>query len=219
MAYIYQIENDINHKKYIGKTEFSIEKRFKEHCRDSRKNELKTRPLYSAMQKYGESHFHISLIEETNNPNEREKYWIEKLGTFKNGYNATLGGDGIKYIDYDLVIATYLQVKNEVKVAQQLNISKDSVCHILKECKIETLSSKEVSHLYLSNPINQYTLTGEYIQSFASAKDAVRFIFQSNNIPSGAVSHITDVCKGRRKTAYKYIWKYANNMANNKVIT
>ena len=29
MAYIYKIENDINGKLYIGKTEFSIEKRFK----------------------------------------------------------------------------------------------------------------------------------------------------------------------------------------------
>ena len=28
MAYIYQIVNDINGKIYVGKTEFSIEKRF-----------------------------------------------------------------------------------------------------------------------------------------------------------------------------------------------
>ena len=30
--------------------------------------------------------------------NEREKYWIEYYGSFKNGYNATLGGDGKAYI-------------------------------------------------------------------------------------------------------------------------
>ena len=29
MAYIYKITNDINQKIYIGKTEFSVEKRFK----------------------------------------------------------------------------------------------------------------------------------------------------------------------------------------------
>jgi hypothetical protein len=29
MAYIYKIENDINGKVYIGKTELTIEKRFK----------------------------------------------------------------------------------------------------------------------------------------------------------------------------------------------
>ena len=31
MAYIYQITNDINGKIYIGKTERTIEERFKEH--------------------------------------------------------------------------------------------------------------------------------------------------------------------------------------------
>lgn len=35
MAYIYQIVNDVNEKVYVGKTEFSIQKRFKEHCSDA----------------------------------------------------------------------------------------------------------------------------------------------------------------------------------------
>lgn len=56
------------------------------------------------MRKYGIENFHIELIEETTNPEEREKYWIEYLGTYKNGYNATLGGDGKHYLDYDLII-------------------------------------------------------------------------------------------------------------------
>ena len=34
------------------------------------------------------------MIEETDIPEEREKYWIEYFGSFKNGYNATIGGDG-----------------------------------------------------------------------------------------------------------------------------
>ena len=101
MAYIYQIQNDINGKIYIGKTEFSIEKRWKEHCRDYKKESEEKRPLYLAMNKYGIEHFHISLLEETDNPEERECYWIEKLGSFKYGYNATIGGDGRKYLDYD----------------------------------------------------------------------------------------------------------------------
>ena len=100
MAYIYQIQNDINGKIYVGKTEFSIEKRFKEHCRDYKKEHCEKRPLYAAMRKYGIEHFHISLLEETDDPEEREKYWIEKLDSFKNGYNATTGGDGKKYIDF-----------------------------------------------------------------------------------------------------------------------
>lgn len=56
--------------------------------------------------------FHIELIEETDNPSEREMYWINTLQTYKYGYNATLGGEGKRYIDHDLVIQTYLKVQN-----------------------------------------------------------------------------------------------------------
>ena len=105
MAYIYQITNKINGKVYIGKTEFSIEKRFKEHCRDFLREKNEKRPLYAAMRKYGVENFEISLIEETDNPNEREIFWIEYFGTFKYGYNATLGGDGTIIYNHNLIIS------------------------------------------------------------------------------------------------------------------
>lgn len=63
MAYIYIIENDINDKKYIGKTAFSIEKRWAEHCRDCKREHLEKRPLYRAMNKYGIQHFKIRELE------------------------------------------------------------------------------------------------------------------------------------------------------------
>ena len=63
MAYIYKIINDVNDKIYIGKTECSIEKRFKEHCKDAFKERNEKRPLYAAMKKYGIDHFHIEEIE------------------------------------------------------------------------------------------------------------------------------------------------------------
>lgn len=113
MAYIYQITNEINGKIYVGKTNFSIEKRFKEHCRDAFKERNEKRPLYAAIQKYGIENFSVKLLEETDNPEERERFWIEKLGSFKYGYNATLGGDGKRYLDYDLIVATYQEIKSE----------------------------------------------------------------------------------------------------------
>lgn len=59
------------------------------------------------MRKYGCESFEIQCIEvvEEHRACERERYWIEYYGTFKNGYNATHGGDGKPYIDYDLVLA------------------------------------------------------------------------------------------------------------------
>lgn len=48
MAFIYKIINDINDKVYLGKTEFSIEKRFQEHCADAFRDRNEQRPLYAA---------------------------------------------------------------------------------------------------------------------------------------------------------------------------
>ena len=91
MAYIYKITNDINGKIYIGKTNRSIKERFAEHCKNYSIQNYEKRPLYAAMHKYGTEHFHIEQIEETDTPEEREKYWIEYYGSFKYGYNATIG--------------------------------------------------------------------------------------------------------------------------------
>ena len=122
MPYIYKITNKLNGKIYIGKTNRSIKERFEEHCKDRLKRVKEKRPLYSAMNKYGVENFSIKLVEETDIPEEREKYWIEYFGSFKNGYNATLGGDGKPYIDYDLVVATYKEIPVQTEVAKRLNI-------------------------------------------------------------------------------------------------
>ena len=55
--------------------------------------------------------------------NEREKYWIAYYNSYENGYNATLGGDGKHYIDYDLVLQTYQKFLSRREVAQKLNIN------------------------------------------------------------------------------------------------
>ena len=209
MSYIYKITNDVNNKAYIGKTENTIEKRFKEHCRDAFRFTNESRPLYSAMRKYGIEHFSVELVEETDNPEEREKYWIEYFGSFKNGYNATLGGDGKPYIDYDLVVATYKEIPVQTEVAKRLNISTDTVATALKAKNVETVSREEEVKIATGKIINQYDLKGNYIQSFPSARAAAVALGKTTATSNGASSHITDVCKGKRKTAYGYIWKFS----------
>lgn len=212
MAYIYQIINDINNKIYIGKTEFSIDKRFKEHCSDAFKERNEKRPLYSAMRKHGIEHFHIELIEETDNPEEREKYWIEQKQSFKNGYNATLGGDGKKYLDYDLIIASYKEIKSIKDTAISLGISSDSVSNVLRANNISIITSSEVIQKKYGKVVNMYDLQNTFLKTFPSVNAAAKYMVDNNLTGCKMTTikqHITEVCMGKRKTAAKFKWKYS----------
>lgn len=122
VSFIYRIINKINNKCYIGKTEKSVDTRFRQHIAESKRERCKNRPLYRSFNKYGVENFHIEILEETNNPEEREIYWIEKFGTFKDGYNATKGGDGKSYIDEKLIISMLIENNfNCGKVGKLLN--------------------------------------------------------------------------------------------------
>ena len=207
MAYIYKITNNINNKIYIGKTEFSIEKRFAEHCSDAFRDRNEKRPLYAAMRKYGIENFEISLIEETNSPEEREIYWISYYDSYKNGYNATLGGDGKKYIDYDLVVETYLKLLNIKQVANKLNLDAGHVSHILKSQNIQIIVPKSKK----CKAINQYDKNNKLIRSFYSCGEAARWLFSQNisQAKIGTITNkITDCCRGERKSAYGFYWQF-----------
>ena len=207
MAYIYQITNTINGKQYIGKTELNIEKRFKEHCRDAFKNCNEKRPLYAAMRKYGIEHFIVECIEETNNPNEREIYWINEKNTYHNGYNATLGGDGTKYIDEQQVINAYNQLKYQTKVSEELNIDIKTIHKILENNNIPIIIHKDGA-----KAISAYDLENNFIKSFISLREAAKWIISNNLTSSYQIDKIAynisrAVDQKKRKTAFGIIWK------------
>lgn len=194
----------------------SVEERWAQHKKDAyKRNLIENRPLYRAINKYGIQHFSIEQIEETNEPEIRERYWIEYYGSFKNGYNATIGGDGKPYIDYDLVVATYRELKSQKETAIKLNIHPDTVRYILKIKEEPVLSHLEVVQRAIGKVINQYDLDNNFIQSFPSVKAAAESLGKITLTSNGATSHISDVCRGKRKTAYGYKWKFAdiNNQA------
>ena len=204
MSYIYKITNNINGKLYVGKTNNIIENRFQEHIRDSRKQREENRPLYNAMNKYGIENFSIEKIEECDYSlvDEREKYWIEYYGSFKNGYNATKGGDGSSYLDYDLIYQTYNGVKSLIKTAKLCNCNEDSVRMIVKLKGISQKTIKENDRVNRSKSVAMIDKqTGEIIKVFTGTWDAGRYLGKGHQ-------HIQEVCQGKRKSAYGYFWKY-----------
>lgn len=207
MAYIYKITNKLNGKLYIGKTLLqNPNDRWKTHCEDYKKERNKNRPLYLAMNKYGIEKFSFEIIEEVSLDivNNREIYWIEYYRSFRDGYNATLGGDGTHYIDYDIVIETYKQLGQIKKVAENMNIDPGTIRRILNISNIKITTSQEIALETTGKVVNMYDLQGNYIRTFKGLKEAGRFLGDIQKY-----IHIGEVCKGKRKTAYGYIWKFS----------
>lgn len=141
MAYIYKITNQINGKVYIGKTTKSdIQQRWKEHQRDRQKGRCKDRPFYRALNKYGSENFFIEEIEKCDVSilEEREIYWIDKYRAYIgwndcNGYNATTGGDGKAYCDYEWVYSLWQEEKSIESILKITGYTRDTVRRILNE--------------------------------------------------------------------------------------
>jgi group I intron endonuclease len=95
---VYKITNKINGKSYIGKTEYSLEHRWNRHLSSAR-NGSKFR-FHSAIRKYGETCWDLSVIEayqteDENFINQKEEHFIKLFESDTNkGYNATSGGTG-----------------------------------------------------------------------------------------------------------------------------
>ena len=207
MPYIYKIENKLNGKIYIGKTLKTIQERWKEHCHDFKRQRCEKRPLYSAMNKYGIENFFIEEIEqcEANILSEREKYWIEYYGSFKYGYNATTGGDGRSYLDYDLILSLWQEGKTAKEIAKILNHDEYSVRLALDIKGITSEKRQERSIILRSKSVAKLDLnTDEILEVFPSQMEAYRSLGKQQS------GHISQVCNGKRKTAYGYKWKWLN---------
>ncbi len=109
---IYKIENIINHKVYIGQT--SQERGFKDrYCRkgqgvervynsylyEQKHNRCYNIHLFRAIEKYGFDAFVVDEIFDVAltecELNEKEMFYIKQFDSFYNGYNSTLGGEGM----------------------------------------------------------------------------------------------------------------------------
>lgn len=103
IAKIYLITNNINGKNYIGYTRKSVQNRFNDHCKNSTNS-----VIGKAIKKYGRDNFSLEEIycskDQEHCLKVMESYFIELYGSYKYGYNATKGGEGILGFSQDPAI-------------------------------------------------------------------------------------------------------------------
>lgn len=209
MAIVYVITNKINGKKYVGVTQYSLDKRFKEHCRDSKTDRCKDRLLYSDMNKYGFKNFSIDELETCSDDErfEKETYWIDKLGTYDNGYNLTYGGVGKQFYNYEEIANKYLELKSVKDVCDFYNCDPITVRIACNECNVIIDSGPEHNKKYKSKPVMMLEIeTNKLLKTFYSCSAAGKWLGNTNKC-----RHITEVCNGIRNKAYGYKWMWMEN--------
>lgn len=100
---IYQIQNKINGKIYVGQAK-NITDRFSQHkCKAKKPSDPGYHSaIHEAFRKYGSDAFVLSILEEcsVDKLDEREKFWIARLNSMApNGYNLHPGGQKLRRIE------------------------------------------------------------------------------------------------------------------------
>ena len=116
-----------------------------------------------------------------------------------------MGGDGKVYADYDLVYSLFNLGKTNKEICEITGYTDKTVTKILE---IKGINSEERKKRGYTNRKMVLMLdnNNKILKIFASMMEAERFLKKS-----GAHRHISEVCNGKRKSAYGYFWKWYNN--------
>lgn len=209
MGYIYKITCKDTNKIYIGKSESSVETRWKEHCRAAflPSHGDYNFPFHRAIRKYGIDNFIIETIDKTDNSEilkEKEKYWINFYNSYYQGYNATLGGDGQSKYNYDDIVNYYLTHNNSmVETCKYFQIYDQVVYAALKSKEIDykNLPKKNAPKKNKNGKI----LCVELNKTFNSMAEI------DNYFNKVVHPNIRRCLNGITKKAYGYTWKVVNN--------
>lgn len=215
MGFIYKITNKVNGKIYIGKTLKTIEGRWKEHLKDYKCSRFEKRPLYSAMKKYDVENFSIEEVEECSSEilSEREIYWIDFYDSFRSGYNATKGGDGKPFIDEQEILKLWKDGKSLKDIAEVIGHSRAQTSQLLRNNGILSEDIIKRGHNKYYKSVKMIDINANQVLAiFPSTREAARYLIKELKLsPSnegGISSHISEACRGKRKTCQGYKWQY-----------
>jgi group I intron endonuclease len=194
---IYKATNLITNKVYVGLTTKSLSERINAHI--NRGNTEKS-VFQKSLKKHGRDNFKFEVIDQANSREElcnKEIYWIKTLTTLSpNGYNLTIGGDGI------------LEMTQEIRN----KISKSK-----KGKKIPKLQGREISHkqrLAISSKLGGRKVIAKNIETQEIKEYA--YVTQTK-IDGFNPSLVCAVIKGKRKSHKGYIFSYVNTEVSNDV--
>lgn len=209
MGWIYKIENLINNKVYIGKTERDVSVRWKEHIRHI--NSLIRLPLYKALKKYDIKNFSVEVLEECDNLklDERECYWIKQYNSYgKNGYNCSYGGEGRLKISEETLENIALRYQNGeylTALCKEYSHDYETIRARLEKLGIKINSvagpQKLSKIIYCIDPNNNQT-----IKKYNSITEASKDICSEGRSYRAISNHISKY-KNTQVVSHGYLWR------------
>lgn len=186
---VYVHTNKINGKKYVGITSQNITRRWR---KDGSGYRTSTK-FYKAILKYGFDSFLHEIVGVGLSKDEAcslEQHLIAVYDTYKNGYNASLGGESTK-----------ISTEQKVKISQTLKNYFSNHENPFKGRKHSEDSKTLNRDNHFCLKVAQYDLTGSLLNVFPSIKNASVNTGVSQNT-------IKNICEGVTKKPKTYMWKY-----------
>ena len=204
--FIYVITNKLNNKIYVGQTINTVEERFKDHCR--RNNTAIDRAIH----KYGKENFEVETICEADSIeelNELERYyiWLANSTDPDIGYNLCKGGDNTMGYHHreeskkkmtQSRIGIFAGEKNPFYGKHHTKEQREKWSRERKGRKLTDEWKANVGKAQWKPVVN--VTTGERFKS-------VKFAAEKYGIAS---THISRVCRGKRKSCGGYVFAYDN---------
>ena len=208
---IYKATNVATGKVYIGATTISLQERINDHYNKATKNY--GHKFQNAIREYGIENFtweQIDLAQDANELALKESNYISKFDSINNGYNSNKGG-GFKKLIYQYNLTGELEstFQSLEEASKSSSISEESISHAcVGDRKTSNgfywtyTSTFDLKEDYRKKSVNQFDLKGVLINTFDSISDA----FKASGVNK---SSIAKCCRGERKKAGNFIWKFS----------
>ena len=197
---VYVHINKINGKRYVGITSQKPEYRW------NNGRAYKRNPHFnSAILKYGWDNFEHTVLYDFLSEEEAKRIEIELIAKWNTqdnryGYNIAAGGESSSgYILSE-------EVRKRISEAHKGHyVSEETKQKHREKCVFTRPDVVQKSLEARQKKVNAYTLDGEYVGTYNSIVEAAKDL----NLTNSQRQHISDCCKGNRKSSGNYRWEYA----------